>query len=52
LRPERTFLSKIAITIRSAVYAVFDRFFAMKGSIMTTGTIQSGTMSACNLQAS
>jgi cold shock protein len=38
-RPERTFLSKIAITVRSALA---PRFFniAMKGFIMTTGTVK------------
>jgi CspA family cold shock protein len=39
LRPERTFLSKIAITIRSAVRAVATQF-VMEGSIMTTGTVK------------
>jgi cold shock protein len=38
-RPERTFLSKIAITIRSAsALAVVQ--YAMKGFTMTTGTVK------------
>jgi cold shock protein len=38
-RPERTFLSKIVITIRSA-FAPRSSRIAMKGFIMTTGTVK------------
>jgi CspA family cold shock protein len=38
-RPERNFLSKIAITIRSAS-AWRSFYIAMKGFIMTTGTVK------------